>query len=1070
MTSQLPKISLNNIIELNSSPNKGDIAITSINNLGTEGQLNSYVLKEYGYSEFDLPQQQDLINGIAIIKKNNLKPILFVVTVNGENVADNLKKNLLKGINLHHEEIIGKKLWIPLMGVGVGNLSLQESYRITVEVINRFKKDFLINTTFIISIPSTKEGIQLFNEILNNKQQKGNYNQDIINFTKNYSGNFYCIDDNHTLNGNVLQRENYSANSREYTIISRIQKNDIIIIKNAYINSQREQLIRIKSIGVIKEKKQYTYKIDWLKIQLPIDIDNLDFLYSKYFVKAISKNSIKRLLTEFHEINSDITKSIFSAFQKEKIAGLVNDSDDGIDYLEIDKDVNAFAKVIAAKSFEPPLAIALFGKWGSGKSFFMKKLKNRIVDLSENNNSYCEGIVQIHFNAWSYMDSNLWASIVTRIFEELNIYISDNANSEIEKNQIEEQLTNKLSITKEEIGVLQNKKQIVKEQIHSLESARKNITDELEKKIKKVQTDTIWKALETANSEFNAAEKISHALNQNVTYRETSDNLKKIIPEKYWTDPEKTYQLIQSRYTFLKEFFRKDKWLINLFYLAGIIIVVIALPILLEFLKIPIKNTNFLIPQTTFSVLVTISVIWKRSEYTYKQLQPFISKFWKIKEDYDGKIQETYSKFEQEEKVLKLEIEKRQLEIVMISEQIQKAESIKTDIEFRINNALATETLCSFIDRRSKSNDYQKHLGIISIIRKDFEILSDLFLGHHKDVDENNDNKDFESKFKKPLKRIILYIDDLDRCPEENVVQVLEAVNLLMAFPLFVVVVGVDSRWVKNALHKKHFKQFKKNKSAHSEEPIEVSNYLEKIFQIPFHLKNANDNSVKDMIKNLAQNKFEKPLKSEDESLTSLVDNTSKNDKYLEEEVNIDIDVDYSTDLNDIETATQFISADDNTIAEINSNIEAENLILTDDEIQIMQDMSEIIGNNPRCIKRFVNIFRVIKAHEEFGYSDDFSNQEIIAILFLIALPLGKYKKLVPNFEKFLTDTDNSNKSFNNYFRSNHINLDVDILNLKNEVNVILSDKKNYFVLQNMHCNILKKHNDFIRRFTFSQI
>lgn len=48
----------------------------------------------------------------------------------------------------------------------------------------------------------------------------------------------------------------------------------------------------------------------------------------------------------------------------------------------------------------------------------------------------------------------------------------------------------------------------------------------------------------------------------------------------------------------------------------------------------------------------------------------------------------------------------------------------------------------------------------------------------------------------KPVERIVLYIDDLDRCPPKRVVEVLEAVHLLLAFPLFVVVVGVDVRWV----------------------------------------------------------------------------------------------------------------------------------------------------------------------------------------------------------------------------------------------------------------------------------
>ncbi|MFF1609738.1 P-loop NTPase fold protein [Amycolatopsis sp. NPDC058278] len=42
------------------------------------------------------------------------------------------------------------------------------------------------------------------------------------------------------------------------------------------------------------------------------------------------------------------------------------------------------------------------------------------------------------------------------------------------------------------------------------------------------------------------------------------------------------------------------------------------------------------------------------------------------------------------------------------------------------------------------------------------------------------------------IDRIVLYIDDLDRCAPERVSEVLHAVNLLMAFPVFAVVVAVD--------------------------------------------------------------------------------------------------------------------------------------------------------------------------------------------------------------------------------------------------------------------------------------
>ncbi|MFD1052515.1 P-loop NTPase fold protein, partial [Kibdelosporangium lantanae] len=50
------------------------------------------------------------------------------------------------------------------------------------------------------------------------------------------------------------------------------------------------------------------------------------------------------------------------------------------------------------------------------------------------------------------------------------------------------------------------------------------------------------------------------------------------------------------------------------------------------------------------------------------------------------------------------------------------------------------------------------------------------------------------------------YIDERDRCPTPVVIKVLEAVHLLLAFPLFVVVVAVDATWLTSSL-RDHFRQ-----------------------------------------------------------------------------------------------------------------------------------------------------------------------------------------------------------------------------------------------------------------------
>ena len=127
----------------------------------------------------------------------------------------------------------------------------------------------------------------------------------------------------------------------------------------------------------------------------------------------------------------------------------------------------------------------------------------------------------------------------------------------------------------------------------------------------------------------------------------------------------------------------------------------------------------------------------------------------------------------------------------------------------------------------------------------DFKELSTLL----RDVKEESDSelkrrqndKDQEQRLFPRIDRIILYVDDLDRCPAKNVVEVLQAVNLLLAFPLFVVVVGVDPRWLVHSLEQHSAILLpQEDVTDPDEDPHWQStalNYLEKIFQIPYTLR-----------------------------------------------------------------------------------------------------------------------------------------------------------------------------------------------------------------------------------------
>jgi hypothetical protein len=126
--------------------------------------------------------------------------------------------------------------------------------------------------------------------------------------------------------------------------------------------------------------------------------------------------------------------------------------------------------------------------------------------------------------------------------------------------------------------------------------------------------------------------------------------------------------------------------------------------------------------------------------------------------------------------------------------------------------------LYGFVEDRYKAEDYRKYLGMVPLIRDDLKRLSDLAC-----------NKERRAR----IDRIVLYIDDLDRCPSDQVIKVLESVNLLFGWPLYVVVIAVDSRWLVRSLEQEFGAVFVAD-SATTPTP---QDYLEKIIQIPFWIR-----------------------------------------------------------------------------------------------------------------------------------------------------------------------------------------------------------------------------------------
>lgn len=387
--------------------------------------------------------------------------------------------------------------------------------------------------------------------------------------------------------------------------------------------------------------------------------------------------------------------------------------------------------------------------------------------------------------------------------------------------------------------------------------------------------------------------------------------------------------------------------------LLAAVISIAAVVLLMKFTELSGKLAGVIGSIT--SVLVFLSPYYKRAQRGLDFIEGALKRNEEIKEEAKSTKRESvetiYQAKQQQANAAQQNLEVKSDALKKKEEQLQ---------QLSINGQIA-----DFIKQRSQSTDYTKHLGVISRARDDFEQLSIL-------LEKEKQDREARATLLPRIDRIILYIDDLDRCPEDKVVDVLQAVHLLLAFPLFAVVVGVDSRWLLHSL-REHLRVFQTG-SSNSEEMSKEErthwqstplNYLEKIFQIPYTLRPMESHGFGEMVDNLAGQTDENKGDSNGKEHTKIVDTKlvednppliepkDEEDKQLTPPSplpipspkplpEVDLPVKLATKVRVIEPNPQYL------------NIEKW-------ERDFMKQLFEMIPS-PRAAKRFINIYRLLRA------------------------------------------------------------------------------------------------------------
>jgi len=244
------------------------------------------------------------------------------------------------------------------------------------------------------------------------------------------------------------------------------------------------------------------------------------------------------------------------------------------------------------------------------------------------------------------------------------------------------------------------------------------------------------------------------------------------------------------------------------------------------------------------------------------------------------------------------------------------------------------------------------------------------FVKESKEEDKNATNAvaDFRKDFSELLeatnfKRLVVIIDDLDRCSPERIIENLEAIKLFLNVPNTAFVIGADPRIVKYAIEHK----YKNNKEIEEDNNRIVIDYLEKLIQLPYSLPRLSESEVETYISMLVCKK-----EIGDTKFKNVIDEFKKyrlTNKYSAFGL---------SNFEKILDAAEFGKVKDNVIT-----IPA-----------LVPLITNSLYGNPRQIKRFLNTYTIRKRLAEVASLQSFEDAVLAKMMILEYSEPKLFKKL----------------------------------------------------------------------------
>jgi peptidoglycan hydrolase-like protein with peptidoglycan-binding domain len=592
--------------------------------------------------------------------------------------------------------------------------------------------------------------------------------------------------------------------------------------------------------------------------------------------------------------------------------GFTSDRMVGKDALGRQAQVDFLCSVLAANSLETPLAVGLFGDWGSGKSFFMDLMQKRITALSESSAAeakagkptfYCTHVVQVVFNAWLHADSAMWPSLAAKVFRSVSGIDTDvptGPTQAFELSRFQEdaeshyraQIDSQRSSGTEE-AVLQRRIEELDQEIAERDASR----------------------LERLATLGRPATALAGAAMVGSTARARWRRLRVA-----WAD--------------------MSGW-----DRAGLV----AVPLL----AICIAVLAALRPDWI--------AVWIALVLPFGAVLAVAGRALRF-------VDETAA-------VRELHVRRRALQSQRDASAQQQADQAR-----QVRSFDALPLLPHYVEQQAGRWSEQEDRGELTEIRLAFERLSALITRRRATATTtatttNQATGERVSLEEPPLDRIVVYIDDLDRCPPSKVVSVLGAINLLLDLPHFVVVVGVDSRWLFRSLELQ-FSQLLGTEGDAGALPADESSaaspqqYLEKIFQYSVVLPRVTSAGFTRLVDGLLPVHVPTPAPSHAQPATP---QPSAHPLHTE--------------------PTAAPTASEPPVEQRHEDLTPRDLLITAAEIACVRSLAPWF-ETPRAVKRLTNLYRLVRVF--VGEERLLADESYRRILFLLAVAIS-FPSLAPH-------------------------------------------------------------------------